>query len=284
MLRAGPFSDERVVGLARRRFVCHYFDLDTGGAAGDADARRFVVLRRKELGGRSVPTPPVLLMTTDGQVVGEASNYADAETLLAAMQRALADHPELSRPSPEEEAAETPLERARIAFDLGRLDEAARLLEGQASDAARYLRGHVARWRGDDRAMEAAFEGLRGEWADDVRIERAHRLWAKGEFEALRAALEDFPAGSDRASEASYHLGLALFHLGRRDEALALWKDTIEGCSEDPWIYRADWAYCGVVEGNQRGFSTLGRRSSVLGRIGYMGRRNPDLDGPPTPK
>ena len=43
MLRAGPFSDERVTGLANRRFVPFFFDLSVRGAAGDPDARRFLV-------------------------------------------------------------------------------------------------------------------------------------------------------------------------------------------------------------------------------------------------
>ena len=43
MLRAGPFSDERVIAFVNRRFVPFYFDLSNRGAAGDAAAREFVV-------------------------------------------------------------------------------------------------------------------------------------------------------------------------------------------------------------------------------------------------
>lgn len=68
MLRAGPFSDERIVRLANRRFVPFYFDLSNRGVAGDPAARKFVVKERKRLGGRSVPTPPVLFMSPDGEV------------------------------------------------------------------------------------------------------------------------------------------------------------------------------------------------------------------------
>ena len=56
-----------------------------------------------------------------------------------------------------------------------------------------------------------------------------------------------------------------------------MWKETIQGCSQDPWIYRADWAYTEVKDGNRKAFSAQGPKTSVLDRIGYMGRQNPDL-------
>ena len=70
MLRAGPFSDERVVRLINRRFIPFYFDLSDRGFAGDPAARKFVVAARREMGGASVSTPQVLFMTPTGKVVG----------------------------------------------------------------------------------------------------------------------------------------------------------------------------------------------------------------------
>ena len=104
MLRAGPFSDARVVGLCNRRFVPFYFDLSNRGVAGDPDARAFVVAVRKELGGRAVPTPPVLFMTPDGEVVGEVSNYATEDQVLRTMLDLLEAHPEFAKPGPDEGA------------------------------------------------------------------------------------------------------------------------------------------------------------------------------------
>jgi len=51
----------------------------------------------------------------------------------------------------------------------------------------------------------------------------------------------------------------------------------IKGCPQDPWIYRADWAYCALKRKGGAMFSSSGPRTSLLNRIGYMGRKNPDL-------
>ena len=69
--------------------------------------------------------------------------------------------------------------------------------------------------------------------------------------------------------------------LQEKEEALKTWESTIKACAQDAWIYRADWAYTGLKQGKKRGgFSSGGKRSSCLNRIGYMGRKNPDLKGP----
>lgn len=146
MLRAGPFSDERVIRRINRRFVPHYFDLNPSGAAKDADARRMVLAAKPALGGQSVTTPPVLVMTPTGELLTEVSNYASETDLLAALDDVLAEdvlakHNEWDVATPEEEAAlksGTPLERGELLFDLGQFDEASRVLE-QAPGSAEAL-------------------------------------------------------------------------------------------------------------------------------------------------
>ncbi len=267
MLRAGPFSDERVIRLANRRFVPLYFDLDSRGAAGDADARKFVVAARKDLKGSGVGTPPVLFMTPDGEVVGEVDNYASTEALLKKMHAVLDKCPDFAKPA-KDEGGDDP----DAAFDLGRYERAAELYvkAGNALGAARAAR-MLARW--DD--MEKALAGVKD--ASEVAVERAHRFWEDRDFQKLRDTLKDVPASSNRYTEARYYLGLAHFHLDAKDEALKVWKETIKACSQDPWIYRADWAYCDVKDGSKGSYSSADPGSSCLGRIGYMGRRNPDL-------
>ena len=107
MLRAGPFSDERILRLANRRFVPFYFDLANRGFAGDADARAFVVKVRPEYGGRGVPTPDLLLMTPDGKQVGKVSNYASADAVYAVMLGVLKKHPEFNKPTDAEKTKRT---------------------------------------------------------------------------------------------------------------------------------------------------------------------------------
>ena len=109
-------------------------------------------------------------------------------------------------------------------------------------------------------------------------MESAHALWANGEFKKLRQALMGFPKGSNRYTEARYHEGLALYHLKKKSEAQAIWAATIRACPQDRWVYRADWAYCqSKQKGSRMAFSSASARTSLLNRIGYMGRRNPDL-------
>ena len=76
------------------------------------------------------------------------------------------------------------------------------------------------------------------------------------------------------------HRGLGQFHMGEKKVARKTWGGGIKTCSQDPWVYRADWAYVNSKGRKRGGFSTAGKRNSLLNRIGYMGRRNPDLSGP----
>ena len=286
MLRAGPFSDERIVRQINRRFVPLYFDLNPGGALADNKARGFVVKARKELGGASVNTPPVLVMTPDGDVLGEVDNYASEETMLDSLRDVLQKHADWNQPSDDEKKiarSGTPLERANVLFDLGNVDAARRLLEKETGAAESALLAHLCRLAKDWDAMEKALARVKGgELEDDARVERAWHRYAEHDFAAAAKEVAAVGKESRRTTEARYLVGLAQWQQGKKDEALATWKATIEHCSQDPWIYRADWAFTQASEGSDGhgSFSTGGPRTSPLGRIGYMGRRNPDLDPP----
>ncbi|MAG56853.1 MAG: hypothetical protein CMJ83_11220 [Planctomycetes bacterium] len=281
MLRAGPFSDDRVIRLVNRRFVPFYFDLSPRGFAGDANASKFLIEQRPEFGRGRVSTPPVFVMTAKGEVLGEVSNYATTETVLKVLLGVLDKHPEYAKPGTGEDQL-TPLERAHLLFDLCDYREALAAIGQDQGQQAQYLRARIHRQLGDWKAHRRALDDIPGNaLADLVRMERAYPLWQRKDYPALQKHLTDFPKESARYTEARYHLGLALFHQDRRDEAIAVWKDTITGCSQDPWIYRADWAFCHAQQkGTGRRFSSRGQRTSLLKRIGYMGRRNPDLSGP----
>jgi len=282
VLRAGPFSDERVIRLANRRFISFYFDLSNRGHAGDPDARKFVVAVQPRLGGRSVPTPPVLFMSPQGKLLGQVSNYASSDQVLAAMLKVLAQHPEFNKPSKAEQEVETALERAEIQLDLQQRAAARKILAGSKDAASRYLLGRIARFEQQWKLMESHFKRLRTpELADDIRMERAYRLWQQKRYAELNKALTDFPKQSNRYSESRYYLGLSLFLQKKPKEARVIWQSTIKACAQDRWIYRADWAYTNSLSsGRPRAFSSRGRSNSCLNRIGYMGRRNPDLRGP----
>jgi len=285
VLRAGPFSDERIVRRINRRFVPLYFDLDPGGALRDNKARAFVVKAKPELGRSAVGTPPVLVMTPDGDVLGEIDNYASEEAVLDALGDVLAAHPGWDEPSDEEQAISksgSALERASLRFDLGDADGARALLEREGAPEAALLLAHLCRLAGEWDALEQALARVKGAaFADDVRVERAWGRLAAREFAAAEKLADAVPRASRRHTEARYVSGLSRWHAGRKDDALATWRGVIESCAQDPWIYRADWACTQATESGARtGFSTADARASPLGRIGYMGRRNPDLDPP----
>jgi len=265
-----------------RRFVSFYFDLSDDGAAADPIAREFVTAARPALDADAVATPKVLLMTPAGRVVGEIDPFLGAPEFLQQLLEVLRAQPEFARASPEELALTDPVERARLALDLRDLGEAKLILARTEGSPARYLAGHIARIERDFATMEAEFARVDApELADDVRVERAQRAWLLGDYTTLVSSTADFPAESERCNEALYLRGLGLFHLGSRDEALAQWRELILERVADAWVYRADWAYTELQQGKLVGaVGTTSARSSPLGRIGYIGRGNPDLLGP----
>lgn len=230
-----------------------------------------------------VPTPPVLFMNAEGEVLGEVSNYAPVDKVLAAMQKVLADHPAYAKPSAAEAKLDDPVAKARLALELLAYDAAAEHLGDPKDGPAALLRAVVARRQGDFETARRYLDRVKApELAPDVRMERAHALWQAKQYKALRDALADFPADARRYTEARYYLGLAHHLLGETKAALDTWASTVKACAQDPWIYKADWAYTNVKEAGsgRRMFSTAGPKTSLLGRHGYMGNQNPDLTGP----
>ena len=222
-------------------------------------------------------------MAPNGVVLGEVSNYATEDQMLKAMLAVLEKHPEFARPSPHEYLMRGSITaRALLHMDLQEYDEAAKVLANAQSEAAHFLAGRLARLRKNWALMKKHLAHVKHPgFADDVAMESAYQFWHEGRWEDLRRSLKDFPKDSNRYTEARYHFGLGLYKAGRTDEALAIWKATVEKCSQDPWIYRADWAYTNVKEGKRGGrrvFTTRGPKTSLLKRHGYMGRRNPDLE------
>ncbi len=285
MFRAGLLCDEAIRRLVNRRFVPLYFDLADDGAAADPAARAFVVAARPALGNEAVAPPNVLLMSAAGEVVAELDPYLRPAEFLARLLEVLRNEPEFARASVQEQALDDPLERATLALDLHDLSGARRMLATVEGPRARYLAGHIARLEGDFAAMEVEFARVDSpELADDLRAERAQRAWAMRDFEALARATQDFPPASPRCTEVLYLRGLALFHLGSREPALATWQEAVLRHDQDAWVYRADWAFTEVKGGGAPGpfaaLSTASARCSPLGRIGYLGGANPDLARP----
>lgn len=287
VLRAGPFSDERVIALLNRRFVPFYFDLSDTAAAGDPEARKFVAAKRKELRGPAVQSPTaLLLMTAEGEVAGEIRQQDTPEDIINVLLSKLDNYPEYAAPGPEEQGA-TGVALARIRLDLRDVEGARAALEGVETDEARYLRGRMFRFEAKWDAMEREFTAIEDEsYADHLRMERAYRHWHDAAYEALREALAGFPDDSERFTEARYYEGLAHFHLGSADQARATWQSTITSRPQDRWIYRADWAFAHSKKDIPKGpFQTVMVSSAAtaatrtpLGRSDYYSFFHPDLN------
>ena len=278
MLRAGPFSDERVIGLCNRRFVPFFFDLSNAGAAGDAKAREFVVGMKKELGSRMVSTPPVLVCTPEGEVLAEIDNYASEDVVFRRLRKVLAKHPEFAVPDAAEVAVTEPSAKAKLAMDLGDYEAAITALTDATGDAARLLRVRALRLAGKSEGIAAELDAVTAaDFAADVALERALLARQAGDHARVQQLLQEFPATHARFSEARYHLGLARFHQDAIDDARTSWKELVTTAPQDRWVYRADWAWSVAKQQKlQRAFAT-GGKGTLLGRIGYMGRPHPDL-------
>ncbi len=279
-MRAGPLSDEAVIRLLNRRFVSFHFDLFGGAYLGDAEAKKWVSKHLPEFAGNMVATPPIVFVTPEGEIVGKVSNYAATEGMLSKMHEILNANPEFNRLSDAEKKL-TGIEKAQMLIDFQQYEQAAKLLSGESSDAARYLLGHLARLNKDWDTLEQQFAKITNpKLRDDMRMERAYLQWGAKDYSGLAKALMDFPSDSSRFSEARYFEGLAFYHQGKIDEAKKIWRDLIKSSKEDRWVYRADWAYAEAGQKSQRSyFSTAGGGRSLLGRIGYMGAQHPDLQG-----
>jgi len=283
VLRAGPFSDERVIRLINRRFVPIYFDLSLGGAVPDRDARIFVAKAKPELMEGSVDTPPILVATAAGEVLAEIDNYSSEQQVLDGLRGVLAAHGGWNQVAPDEQQVSksgTVIEKAALLFDLGRGEAARRLLSGQTGDEAAIALAHLDRLDGDWDAMATALERVKEKrTSDEFVIERAWLDLARGELTGIPAALESVARDSAWSTEARYLAALSLWKADRKAEALAAWRTMIEQSPPDRWVYRADWAFTFVKQGSESGeFSSVGARLSPLGRIGYGGRRPPDLE------
>ena len=279
MLRAGPLSDQRIVALLNRRFVPFVFDLSDRGFAGDPKAREFVLKAKPAYGGNSVTTPRVLFMTPEGEIVAEEDNFATEVQFLQTLRKVVSANPDFMQPTEAERALTSPVQRARVALDLLDYPQARKELTSADSDFAHFLRGQLERREANWEDMKAAFAQVRDPlFHDDVRMEKAYEFLVYGQYGKLQRALTDFPKVSNRYTEARYYEGIALYHLGKVEEAQEVWKSTIKSSKQDGWIYRADWAYCDTKQkGNRAALSSAGPRTSCLNRIGYMGRKNPDL-------
>ncbi len=163
-------------------------------------------------------------------------------------------------------------------YCLGDTSGATELLAEQKDDASLLTTARIARSDGDLDAAAAALDGCSKESAAGVGVERGWIAWMRAQHAEAVALLAKTASEHPRSAESEYVRGLALHGLEKTADAREVWTKLVKRHGENPWSYRADWALAGTTGGGaQRSFSTSGPKSA-LGRHGYMGRRNPDLE------
>lgn len=264
--------------LANQRFVPIYFDLGVRGPAYDEQAKAFVVELDARLGGASVPTPDVIVASADGDELGTVSNYAAEEQVLAMLREVLAEA-QLAGETGAETRWDTP-RRAWLRYCLGDVEQARKLLAGPKDAGAALMLARIERWEGKLEAARGALESVALMNSGDHAAELGRIELAAGNLEASLAAFEAVPHDHHARSEVDYRRGVVLYRLGHAQAAKAVWFALVERFGEDRWSYRADWALAGANEprGKRKTMFSTGGEKTALGRHGYMGRRNPDLE------
>lgn len=270
MLRGGPLAERRVIDLINRRFVPFYFNVGKGQMGYDESAAKYIAEVDERFAGDRVPTPPVWIISPEGELFTTIDNYADKHAFHAALVKMLDDHYEMGLPTPEEEAvlaapmdeaqsksATAWLGAARLHEELGRDDLARTAYELAAALAER--RGdefvhanlglmRLARWKGDLDAASVAFSAAMGVFSDtdgqpvsaackdDVVVEGAHLFLARGWDERARHSLITMIKArptSHRLGEMHFYAGVAAFRLGEREWANFHWCWVLENLPDD---------------------------------------------------
>ncbi len=278
--RAGVLVDSRVVNLINRRFVPYYFDMDSLGSEYSKEAVFVAQNACPELRFEAaLPTPPVLFLTPEGKLLHQLGNHATADEYLAAMTAVLKENPEYGLLTEQEAAVQDPMEKAWIHYELRQFDEAlASIKSDQSSSEAYYLRGVIARERGDWTETRRSFRMVTDVARKrDIMIEEAHRYWAMRNFRSMLTVLDGLTAEHPRYMEGMYLLGLAHYHLEETTRAFEVWERAIKHDPQHSWALRLDWT-CGLARlGREQMVLPHERPPSLLGRNYLTPNGNPDL-------
>jgi tetratricopeptide (TPR) repeat protein len=285
--RAGALSDPRVRRLINQRFIPTYLNVFSETAAFDRRGFEFVTRVKKELAKEEQTFQggmPVLFMAPTGRLLEEIKSSYSADQTLEAMLKVLKKNPKYNSLS-ESEKNLTALEEAHLKWSLQDYRGAKKALKEEKGETAQLLLAKMAREEGDFKGMMKSLRSIKSaELQDERAMEQAYQYWQGKDYRRLARHLEPFPEDSDRIDEARYFHGMALYHDGKKDEALALWQQLVQHHEPSPWIYRADWAYVSAkLASNPAGFAGRGNSPSLLGRMFYRGY-NPEMQGPPRRK
>lgn len=272
-MRAGAFSEKRVIDLLNRRFISFYFNRSGLGEGDDKAARAFTTGKTKN------PYAYFACFKADGTYLGETPLYGDKDQVFDFLMRMLAEHPEYGKPTTGEKEVlarsdakgESPAARlasARLLEELGRYDEATKLYAAVPGKESTRALLRIARyqkdWKRHAEILVSAKQGLGKSdqlaLAADFACEKGYALLAKGDHKAARELLQKATKThltSPRLAELHFSAGRACWFLDDRDWAKLHW--------------------CWVVENLPD--SSLQRRCYIAAAAEAMPYVNPELDG-----
>ena len=230
-MRAGAFSESRVIEILNRRFVPFYYNTGGPGQGRDEEAAAFVKGKVKNRWAHFSAWTP------EGEYLGESDVYADKNQAFEFLTALLRARPEFDAMTPEEAAiASGGAGPAAALFEaLGEYDRAVAAYErlGELREA-RLGRARIARYRKDWEGQEKALQGL--ERDAEVTLEHGYRLIAGKKYAEARALLEPAVSKhreSPRLAEFRFYAGVACWFLGEKDRANAHWCWVVENLPDD---------------------------------------------------
>ncbi len=262
-MRAGAFSEKRVIDLVNRRFVPFYFNTGGPGEGHDDGAAAFVKGKVRNRWAFLAVFKP------DGTYLGETDVYADKNDVFDFLRERLLENPEFARST----VAEQQVLEAAAALDADarRLEAAGSLLEelGEYDAATARYKAAIAmgprseeafragaglvriprysrQWGLHATRLEAWIAAMPAAHADastiDVIAERGFALIAKRRFAEARQLLEPATrraAGHPRVAELHVYAGVACWMSGDRDWAKFHWCWVVKNRPDDRLYMRA---------------------------------------------
>lgn len=251
-MRAGAFTEMRVIDLLNQRFVPFYFNTGGPGLGRDPAAEAFVKDKMKN------PFAYLAAFTPSGELLGTTEVYADKDDVFEFLKDLLDRHPEFATPTNDEftiiAAADSNdpvsvLKAAKlheVLGDYGSAEPLYRKILGTSgslslhNDSYRAL-ARIARYQKEWDSLESILQeveksdtkGVEG----DVVMERAYALMdAKKHMDVrklLESAIAEHPE-SDRIAEFRFYAGVAAFFLDDTEHAYHHWCWVVENLPENP--------------------------------------------------